>query len=142
MNRLIALTLLLAIPALAAPPTPPIYTPKPRPLKHTAGSKTGALVKMSTMSKVLIRKAWTTLHIEWSHYGPGSQFIRFDIGARYSVGTPLSNSVAIATTSKTFYDLAFTNAAQMYPAVRAWDINQPQRSEWVPVGLANKGNSK
>ena len=139
---ILALIVLIAFPILAAPPELPHYTPKPRPLKHTAGSKEGALVKMSALSKVLVKKAWTAMHIEWSHYGPGTQFIRFDIGARYSVGTPLSNSVVIATTSKMFYDLSFTNSPQMYPAVRAWDIDQPKRSEWMPVGLANKGPAK
>lgn len=102
-EKCFVLILLCALPALAAPPVLPTYTPKPRPLKHTAGSKVGALER--TAYAVVIRPAkgmrWT-----WPYTFSPPQFSSFRFYGRSKVDGP---RVLLGTNSVPVWIQQFTN---------------------------------
>lgn len=71
--------------------------------------------------------AKTRLHLEWDHYGPGSQFISFEVwGVKLLVETP--RKLYVATNS--FYEVPFKDGPQVFiTGVYARDVALPQLSK-------------
>lgn len=121
---LIALIVLIAFPILASPPALPHYTPKPRPLKHTAGSKVGAVALMKAMSVVAPKPRLGT---RWTWQYPGcAQFATFQF-----YGRPTLDAVPklLGTRTNAVWDLWQTNGAMQFLECVAVDEALPRNSK-------------
>lgn len=55
--------------------------------------------------------AKTRLHIEWDHYGPGSQFISFELWGQTNAALP---EYLVAKTTNTYWERTFTNGPMLF----------------------------
>lgn len=118
--------MLTAFTLHAQTPPPPETIQRPR-LKHTAGSKEGALERTAYTATAKVPKSSITKW--WDHYGPGSQFITFEVEVFRDLNLPPT----IVTTTNTWYTLTFKGAPQGFIGrVRARDEALKNPSTWMP----------
>ncbi len=123
--KLVVGVALLSLVAGCSTPRP--STP-PRTVSHTLTPPERAMsIDAASSPPIPTRpnpKPYTMFHLEWGAYGPGSQFISYDVGALTNVAAPLSSARVLVNVVSNGYDLRFTNGAQLYPVVRVRDKDQ------------------
>lgn len=127
--KLVVLILCSAMVANAYQPgnINPFMVKRERPrLRHTAGSREGATLKMERMT---FKDAPNGFMFRWDYYGPGSQF---DIFRIYSSRVPSWKTATFyAVTSNTFYWIQFRYETEFF-WVTVYD--KDRKTESVPAG--------
>jgi len=103
--------------ASAADLTPPPPKPKPAPPMRL----------YSVQRATLVANPKTKLRVEWDHYGPGSQFISFEVWGHTNAALP---SMLLAKTTNTYWERYFTSGPMVFVRqIYAIDVDQPNKSK-------------
>ena len=112
--------LLLLCPVMALAATPPQLPAPTIELKfRDQPYRVGLLLTNRPHCTTNCPLAITNKLLVWDHYGPGSQFIRFDIEAKHKITD--TSFFVLATVTQTQYRVWFTNGNELYIKIAAWD---------------------